>query len=442
MCVYVICALSSPPPPVSTSNALAAAAKRCDCPKEPEHPATTGVLCPNGCSGHGKCDKECKCQAGWGGFGCWTKLTTAEQAGGLSLVSAPEPSSPACLAAVLDGWKRWGKTSSSSSSSQPQLLVVLPASDAAGKAAVQTQGGTVVEVADGLGLGARLAAGTAAVATPFMLVLGPDMTLSRYTNLEAVERYAANTDFVMVGGMVEQYHTKSKRWRLDHRCRQLHMHNYTMSETWGYQTSQRACMVCHAVSEVFVANVARFRAFGGWDTALDGEAAFVDLFIRARGFGRGTTGQPRHLVGHCLELQFLRLNECAVDPQGDAARPLFAPLARKFGLVEFARDHRFQPNLKVCGSPAALIGNTGHGDALATNPCLLDAMERFLLQVSTTLSRHNIQHAVRQTCVSVRLSRRVCVCVCVCVCVGCFLFVVLLFRAALLSCLSVFLVSC
>lgn len=72
----------------------------------------------------------------------------------------------------------------------------------------------------------------------------------RYTNMDAVVPSVRNSDFLLVGGMVEQWHEPSQRWRLDHRCRQLHVHNYTLSQVWGYQATQRACMVCSSISEV------------------------------------------------------------------------------------------------------------------------------------------------------------------------------------------------
>ena len=71
--------------------------------------------------------------------------------------------------------------------------------------------------------------------------------------MKAVVEHLQRTDFLLVGGMVEQWHEPSKRWRIDHRCRQLHVHNYTMSQVWGYQATQRGCMVCSAVSEVSAA---------------------------------------------------------------------------------------------------------------------------------------------------------------------------------------------
>ena len=240
----------------------------------------------------------------------------------------------------------------------------------------------------------------------------------RYTNMDAVVPSVRNSDFLLVGGMVEQWHEPSQRWRLDHRCRQLHVHNYTLSQVWGYQATQRACMVCSSISEVrhaatyrrwdhrcapspmtvqvFAANVAQFRAFGGWDVTLDGDAAFMDLFIRARGFGKGTGGQPRQLVGHCLQLQFERLNQCAVDPTGQVATKLYEPLGVKHGIASFSRDHRMQPDVDLCGSDVAAAGVVNPGiDGLATSPCMLAAMEALVLSVGDALASAGIPHAVR-----------------------------------------------
>ena len=109
----------------STAHVMSAAAARCDCPSEPTHPATIGILCPDGCSGHGRCDRECVCDKGWGGFGCWTQLNADEKAGGLTLVSAPSRKR-GCADGVLLGRTQWA--------ANYKLVVVLEKDDSEGRA--------------------------------------------------------------------------------------------------------------------------------------------------------------------------------------------------------------------------------------------------------------------------------------------------------------------
>lgn len=54
-------------------------------------PRFVEVACPDGCSGHGQClDLYCKCEPGWGGTGCWTKLAPRKSlAEAITLVLVP-----------------------------------------------------------------------------------------------------------------------------------------------------------------------------------------------------------------------------------------------------------------------------------------------------------------------------------------------------------------
>jgi len=54
-------------------------ASTCACQAKAHNAGDTGVLCPQRCSGHGHCDKGCKCDDGWGGWGCYTRIPQHER---------------------------------------------------------------------------------------------------------------------------------------------------------------------------------------------------------------------------------------------------------------------------------------------------------------------------------------------------------------------------
>lgn len=203
------------------------------------------MLCPNKCSGHGKCDRGCRCASGWGGWGCWTEIPSAERdkqpPALLTAVAAPAPGA-SCATKVVSGggggcvclgmWRthatrlltcrllaphthaRSDQITDAAKYAKNVALVVVLLPEHAEPDTQLHPALTVVRAPSATStLGERMNLGLARVTTPFVTFLFDDISYGRFSDVPAMVQTMQQTDLDIVGGMVEAvsvYATRSE----------------------------------------------------------------------------------------------------------------------------------------------------------------------------------------------------------------------------------------